>query len=551
MNGYPAPEVDFDRLENLTELARGGQGKVHDAPRIRINQSWPVVFKEYFPEVLARLDTSVLADMVGHIGRMDPNTARWLCDQAAWPAAVVRRQGQLCGFLMRRLPDEFHVDLALGQRHGRRPGGWEYLLNPEDYLARLGIPITDQLRLILLRELAATLSRLHQLSIAVGDLSPKNLLFSLTPRPACFFIDCDAMRLAGRSALPQVETPDWEVPPGEELATPASDAYKLGLLAVRLFAGDQSSRDPDVLRPLSAELSDLARRSMHLNPAVRPLPQEWPAALDRAIPHAATALPGQRAAAGGWQMAISQLAPPPNAPPPYPPAPPNAAPPQPVPVPGPAWGTAPVTAPPPRRRWVLRTAVAGVVLGAIVLIANNLNGHGAASGGPLTQPPQPVPATGYTTTTTTPTYTSPTPATYRVGVVDYSPVSGDDRAPDVATMFDTYFSNINSHNYDAAVQVYDPSGVVNPGNPRSRQSFATAMSSTADSDVQLESLGSGDGGAVAVTARVAFRSTQAAGMGPKGSENETCTRWQVTYSLSEPGTHQYRIVRGSGTHQSC
>ena len=55
MNGYSAPEVDFDRLENLTELARGGQGKVHDAPRIRINQSCPVVFKEYFPEVLARL----------------------------------------------------------------------------------------------------------------------------------------------------------------------------------------------------------------------------------------------------------------------------------------------------------------------------------------------------------------------------------------------------------------------------------------------------------------------------------------------------------------
>ena len=63
MNGYPAPEVDFDRLENLTELARGGQGKVHDAPRIRINQSWPVVFKEYFPEVLARLDTSARAPM--------------------------------------------------------------------------------------------------------------------------------------------------------------------------------------------------------------------------------------------------------------------------------------------------------------------------------------------------------------------------------------------------------------------------------------------------------------------------------------------------------
>ena len=82
------------------------------------------------------------------------------------------------------------------------------------------------------------------MGIAVGDVSPKNLLFTLAPRPECFLIDSDAMRLRGASVLPQAETPDWQVPPGEERGTAASDVYKLGLLAVRLFARDQTTADP-------------------------------------------------------------------------------------------------------------------------------------------------------------------------------------------------------------------------------------------------------------------------------------------------------------------
>jgi hypothetical protein len=42
-------------------------------------------------------------------------------------------------------------------------------------------------------------TRLHRLGVVVGDLSPKNLLFSLKPAPSCFLIDCDAMLVrAGR-----------------------------------------------------------------------------------------------------------------------------------------------------------------------------------------------------------------------------------------------------------------------------------------------------------------------------------------------------------------
>ena len=83
----------------------------------------------------------------------------------------------------------------------------------------------------------------HRHGVAVGDLSPKNLLFSLGPPVKVYFVDCDGMRL-GRSVLPQVETPDSavrDVNRTEELATPASDSYKLALLTLRLFAGDQST----------------------------------------------------------------------------------------------------------------------------------------------------------------------------------------------------------------------------------------------------------------------------------------------------------------------
>src|ERR1019366_7340580 len=125
--------------------------------------------------------------------------------------------------------------------------------------------------------------------VVVGDLSPKNLLFSLAPEPGCFIIDCDAMRVRGETVLPQAQTPDWEVPAGEPIATPAADAYKFGLLAIRLFARDQSSSDPAALAALSPELGRLADLSLHDDPARRPGPGAWVPALDAAAAAASAA----------------------------------------------------------------------------------------------------------------------------------------------------------------------------------------------------------------------------------------------------------------------
>jgi hypothetical protein len=90
------------------------------------------------------------------------------------------------------------------------------------------------------------------------------------------------MRVRGESVLEQVETPDWEVPTQEEKATSVSDAYKFGLLAIRLFARDQSSHDQNPLAVLSPELGRLAEKSLRSNPSGRPHLGEWMPALQAA-----------------------------------------------------------------------------------------------------------------------------------------------------------------------------------------------------------------------------------------------------------------------------
>ncbi|MFB7666926.1 hypothetical protein ACFC1R_23750 [Kitasatospora sp. NPDC056138] len=294
--GVPPPAVELGALALGRRLGQGGQGAVHQVLNKRINEGagnggWEVVYKEYNASVLPQLDAAALEAGVALLNGLSAAEGRWLCEATAWPAAVVQRQGQACGFLMRAVPDRFHFTFQTltgtnaGTRHLTK---MQYLLNDDAYIAGIGLTVSDQDRLLLLAELATTLARLHRLGVTVGDISPNNLLFDTFPQPACFLIDCDAMRLRGATVLPQAETPDWQVPAGEERATAASDVYKLGLLAVRLFARDQTATDPAALARTSPALGDLARASLDPDPARRPTPEMWAELLTAAAASAPT-----------------------------------------------------------------------------------------------------------------------------------------------------------------------------------------------------------------------------------------------------------------------
>ncbi|WP_125637799.1 hypothetical protein [Nonomuraea sp. WAC 01424] len=270
-------------------LGQGGQGTVHEVPGRRINGQWDVAYKEYDPGVLPHLDVAALTAMAGLIGRLPGWDAAWLCDKTAWPAEVVESEGEVTGFLMRSVPHRFSFDLRTLSGSVRRPATMEFLLNDDAYVGGVGLRVSDRDRLLVLADVADTLARLHTMDIVVGDLSPKNLLFATEGSPECFLIDCDAMRLAGAEALPQVETPDWQLPADEPKGTPYGDAYKFALLAVRVFARDQTSADPGRLAAVSPALAALAAAGLHGPPDQRPLPGRWAGELRQAAGSASTA----------------------------------------------------------------------------------------------------------------------------------------------------------------------------------------------------------------------------------------------------------------------
>ncbi|MCC3779371.1 hypothetical protein [Streptomyces sp. UNOB3_S3] len=287
------PRLRKDELGPLAELSQGGQGTVWKAPNVRVNRVWPAVFKEYHPHVLPDLDVTALETMVAFLGSLPEADGKWIADRLAWPAGLVTDAGKVCGFVMREVPSELHMVIGKGAHRQWKLQGVQFLLNPDsvNLLHGTGPAFTDRQRVRFLIDLAYTLARLHTLGVVVGDLSPQNLLFSQGPEPTCFFIDCDAMRIHGRSALPQAETPDWQAPPGEPRATTGSDSYKFALLAIRLFARTLTDTDSTAIGTVSGQLWWLAQRGLLPQPSQRPSPGEWIGPLLEAAQTASTVTP--------------------------------------------------------------------------------------------------------------------------------------------------------------------------------------------------------------------------------------------------------------------
>ncbi len=317
MSGTRVHSVERAALDLDQQLGQGGQGTVHHVTNRRINEagdSWSVVYKEYNATVLPHVDAAALRTMVALLEELDAQQGRWLCEKTAWPAALVEEQGQTRGFLMRAIPARFRITvpgLTAKSAGTQRMANFEFLLNEDAYVAGIGLKVSDRDRILLLVDVAETLTRLHRMGIAVGDLSPKNLLFTFDPEPECFFIDCDAMRLRGASVLPQAETPEWQALDGEEKGTRATDVLQGAASPSGSSPGTSLDRPCRPHTALSPKLGELARASQDPEPLKRPTPVQWADGLRAAVPAASTvpAAAGSTTAAAKGRPQVKASAP--------------------------------------------------------------------------------------------------------------------------------------------------------------------------------------------------------------------------------------------------
>jgi serine/threonine protein kinase len=372
--GYLMTALERSALGSLTPLGSGGQGDVYRAPRAHINFAASAAFKEYKAVYRSQVDFGALEAMSSFLAGQTFAEGSRIVERVAWPISLVADQGRPVGFLMPEVPDSFAITLQLPSGAKKRDlAQFQHLLNPGTVLARRGITITERDRYLLLAHLAESMDLLHSHDVVVGDLSPKNVLFSLDPTPRCFFVDADAMRLAGRSALPQAETPDWDIRTvsSEELATKASDSYKLGLFVLRLLAGDQATRDPGALPAgVPSPIRSLLVRSLAVSSATRPSPSDWPTALRDAAARAGSstvAAQGAGGSGGGSRSVIS-------------PAPAQTSPGQ-TPAPSPTYQWAPPSSQQGSTRlnpWLVGIAVVSVIAG-IAFVGSNQKPSGPSA----------------------------------------------------------------------------------------------------------------------------------------------------------------------------
>jgi hypothetical protein len=293
-------------------LAEGGEGRVFEV--VRTGSSAPedraaLVYKQLrHPRPLTELN--LLCAVPTLMAERDEGACRRAISSSAWPSAAVVGPDDTTvalGALMPRAPAQFW----LRHRDGpKRLATLSYLAgDPDRMTVAYGVTVPPPgapERVALVYALARLLDAWQGGAgplVVHGDLSAKNVLWSLQPAPAVYVLDCDGAVIGGEPLaphFPRATTPNWEdpaLPPGQPPGEPV-DRYVLGLAFLRLVgaahfplqgrqrAHPRVSVDLELPRswrkfPDMPGLWELCERSLSLvNAAERPAPAEWAAALE-------------------------------------------------------------------------------------------------------------------------------------------------------------------------------------------------------------------------------------------------------------------------------
>ncbi len=283
--------VQIEAFGELAPISRlGGQGRVHRPAQTPPELGpGPVVVKLYRRPPSAAA-AGVLGEMVAWSHSLAREERRALHGVTAWPLMIAYAGVRPVGIALPDVTRRFAAPFVMPS--GRRERvllALEHLLGEDGYLQLRGLDVKldTRVRTEVAERVCGALGYLHRHAIVASDIAPSNLLVAFDAgEPSVCFIDCDSMVFQGRQALAPVETGDWNLPPGFAGFPPtrATDAYKLGLIVLRLFARSHDARElAPHLRHVPAELRGLLARALARDAINRPPAGEWQRALRQAL----------------------------------------------------------------------------------------------------------------------------------------------------------------------------------------------------------------------------------------------------------------------------
>lgn len=284
MSAGPGEIIDRSELGALEFIAEGGQGRVFRCTTLRL-PDFPgaLAFKEYKPGQVTAAGLEAIISVRSRLGTAD--RAR-LDTLTTWPTRLVRQAGKVTGILMPLIREEYvHVGRSLTGPVLRKEREIQYLFLSAARCQKLGFPrVNLYQRLAICQGMASALALLAANRVVFGDLNAKNALFAVGPgrrEAVVMLVDCDAVRVRGTvSAVPQLNTPDWEPPPAERShLTHETDVYKYALFVLRcLSPGPNASTARDPRRAdevLDARGQRLLRDSLGTDRSRRPAASDW------------------------------------------------------------------------------------------------------------------------------------------------------------------------------------------------------------------------------------------------------------------------------------
>jgi len=275
--------VDYQEIApDLERLAAGGEGVVY-----RLRSRPRLVFKEYKEAQRPTLNVAALTGLIESVDAMPAPDRQRFSDRTIWPSHLVVRNGEVLGFLMPSIDSSYYCRYGLRANPKVVLCDWNQLIYhqgsgslPPHMVSEVPTASPKE-RTGLVKDLAETLAVIHRSNLIVGDMSGKNLLWTLAPARVVF-IDCDSFRLDGApGACAHKESPGWVDPTLQGAPTTrTSDIYKLGVAAYRSLWNDPSSVvTPDVVRrqpadTIASTIVELVASSV--GPvSSRPTAQEW------------------------------------------------------------------------------------------------------------------------------------------------------------------------------------------------------------------------------------------------------------------------------------